>query len=211
MNRDTKIAIGVAGGIITTAALVYVFRKQINNIFSGHKCSNSFLFIGDSNTAGSNSYADKFISRCKNPKNKKIAKSGATTDWMLPKLFTELNENQYDVVTILAGSNDIFARLSVDKAKKNMDKMLSAAKKSGAKIVVITPPYKGHYPRTTQTHLRLIQEWNNYLKNHKTPFKFIDFSQIVRDKSLFLSDNQHVNSQGHQILTQAYLKALKIS
>ena len=53
---------------------------------------------------------------CKNPKNKKIAQSGAKTSWMLPKLRSELDINKYDVITILAGSNDIFATLSINDA-----------------------------------------------------------------------------------------------
>ena len=207
MKKNTiNILIGLGFSVTVILVTAYFISK-----FKKLKCSNSFLFIGDSNTAGSNSYADKFMNYCKNPKNKKIAQSGAKTSWMLPKLRSELDTNKYDVITILAGSNDIFATLSINDAKSNMDKMLILAKSKGAKVIVITPPYKGYFPNTTQQHLDLIREWNDYLKNHKIPTKFIDFSKIVRDKALFKSDNQHVNSQGHQILADAYLKTLKIS
>lgn len=37
MKKDTKIALGVAGGIIATVTLVYVFRKQIKSVFGGYK------------------------------------------------------------------------------------------------------------------------------------------------------------------------------
>jgi lysophospholipase L1-like esterase len=207
MTKDTKyllLGLGAGVAVILTAAFLLQRMKRV-------KCSNSFLFIGDSNTAGSSSYADKFMSYCKNPKNKKIAKSGAKTSWMLPQLSSELKKNKYDVVTILAGSNDIFAKLSISEAKANMDKMLKLAKSTGAKVVVVTPPYKGHFSKTTKKHWDLIKEWNSYLKNHKTPIKFIDFSKIVQDKSLFSSDNQHVNSKGHQVLADAYLKKLNIA
>jgi lysophospholipase L1-like esterase len=169
------------------------------------------LFIGDSNTAGSTSYADKFMGKCKNPKNKKIAKSGAKTSWMLPELEKELQTNKYDVITILAGSNDIFARLSIKEAKENMNKMLEMAQKHGAKTIVITPPFKGHFSKTTDKHWALIGEWNKFLKDHTIPSKFIDFSKIVQDKELFASDNQHVNSKGHQVLADAYAQTLNIT
>ena len=207
MKKDNKyllLGLGVSAAVVLTVAYLL---SRINKV----KCSDSFLFIGDSNTAGSNSYADKFMSLCKNPNNKKIAKVGAKTSWMLPQLLAELKKNDYDIVTILAGSNDIFATLSISEAKSNMDKMLKTAKNSGAKVVVITPPYKGHLKRATQKHFALIKEWNDFLKNHKVPMKFIDFSKIVRDKSLFAIDNQHINSEGHQVLTKAYLKSLNIN
>ena len=207
MKKDTinmLIGLGVSATLIL--ATVYVISR-----FKKVKCSNSFLFVGDSNTAGSNSYADKFMSKCKNPKNKKIAKVGAKTSWMLPELSSELSKNKYDVITILAGSNDIFGGTPISESKSNMDKMLFLAKKNGAKVVVITPPYKGYYSKTTQKHLDLIKEWNDYLRKHPIPFKFIDFSKIVKDKSYFANDNQHVNSSGHQVLANAYTKALNIS
>jgi len=92
-----------------------------------------------------------------------------------------------------------------------MNKMLEMAKKHGAKTIVITPPFKGHYPRTKDKHWKLIGEWNEYLKNHPIPTKFLDFSKIVQDKSLFASDNQHVNSKGHQVLADAYVETLNVA
>jgi lysophospholipase L1-like esterase len=207
MNKKsiyTGIAIAAGAALIIAAAIIVYKRTRFS-------CKNSYLFIGDSNTAGSTSYADKFIKKCKNPKNKKIAKVGAKTSWMLPQLEEELKKNKYDVVTILAGSNDIFATLSIKEAKQNMDRMLRIIKDSGAKAVVITPPFKGYYTRTTDKHWALIKEWNKYLKSHKIPVAFIDFSNIVKDKSLFASDNQHVNSTGHQVLADAFSDKLKIA
>lgn len=197
--------IGIGATVLVGATLAYfLFRKRI-------KCSSKFLFIGDSNTAGSNSYADVFASKCSNPKNKKIAKSGAKTSWMLRELTNELKRNDYDVVTILGGSNDIFGERSISNAKKNMDMMLRSIKKSGAKAIVVTPPYKGFYPATTQKHWNLIKEWNEYLKSHPIPFKYVPFHSIVKDKSLFLSDGQHVNNAGHRKLAENYSKKLNIS
>lgn len=206
MNKKalyTGIAIAAGAALVVTAAIIIYRRARFS-------CKNSYLFIGDSNTAGSSSYADKFMQKCNNPKNKKIAKSGAKTSWMLPELEAELKKNKYDVVTILAGSNDIFARLSIKEAKQNMDRMLRMIKDSGAKAVVITPPWKGHLSRTTDKHWALIREWNAYLKAHKIPVAYIDFSNIVQDKSLFASDNQHVNSAGHQVLADAFADKLKV-
>jgi len=207
MKKDTiytLIGLGIgATFILATAYIVY----RLNKI----KCSDSFLFVGDSNTAGSSSYADKFMSKCKNPKNKKIAEVGAKTSWMLSKLSSELKNNKYDVVTILGGSNDIFGGIPISESKSNMDKMLRLAKSKGAKVIVITPPYKGNLSSTTEKQFALIKQWNEFLKNHKIPTKFIDFSKIVQDKSLFAEDNQHVNSKGHQILADAYSKKLNIS
>lgn len=210
MDKQNKYwLLGLGAGVLILGGLIFAYQKELKRFFFG--CSKTFLFVGDSNTAGSTSYADKVMAMCNNPKNKKIAKSGAKTSWMLPELENELKANKYDVITILAGSNDIFARLSITEAKENMNKMLELAEKNGAKTVVITPPYKGHFPKTTDKHWALIGEWNKFLENHPLPSKFLDFSKIVQDKSLFRSDNQHVNSEGHQVLADAYVKKLEMA
>lgn len=177
----------------------------------GLSCKSKILFLGDSNTAGSWSYADKVISFCGSSNMKKIAKVGAKTSWMLSELQNELNKNDYDAVVILSGSNDIFGSLSIDSAKTNMNNMLELIKSKGAKSIVINPPSKKYYSNTTNQHKQLILDWTFFLKNHKLPYKFIDFESITeKDRSLFAGDMIHINSKGHQLLADQFINDLNL-
>lgn len=215
MNETLKIVACGAVACVAVAAIYYsnksivtdnqpladgLNKKRVN-------CDSSFLFVGDSNTASPYSYADKLKNNCPNITIKKLAKSGEKTDWMLSQLNNELKTgNKYNVITVLGGSNDIFARLSIDKAKENLQKMYDLAKLTGAKVVAITPPNKSFYEPTTEKHRKLIRELTEWIRNNKSVDVFIDLGALSNDKKYFASDNQHLNSLGNDMLKNEYLK-----
>lgn len=207
MNKKSKyLFIGIATLMVLTVVTAFLINKarKIN-------CDSRMLFVGDSHTAGSWSYADKIIANCKSKTSKKIAKEGAPTTWILEQLKNELQENKYDLVVILGGSNDIFGSLSIDKAKSNMNQMLNLIEDSGAKSVVINPPSKKFYSGTTDNHKELINQWTEFLKNHKRPFSFIDFESLTQDIEVFAGDMIHVNSYGHKRLADTFTNKMKLS
>lgn len=169
------------------------------------------LFIGDSNTAGSWSYADKIMKHCSAIGSKKIAKSSMKTTWMLDQLRSELGKNQYDLVAILGGSNDIFGTGSISKAKESMNEMLRIIEETGAQSVVINPPSKKFHSSTTDKQWKLIRDWTQFLRTHKSPYTFIDFESLTQDRSVFAGDNIHINSSGHQLLADEFISKLRLS
>lgn len=191
---------------IAVTAITYFTIKKLNK---KDLSKASFLFIGDSTTANTNGYVEKIQAKFPSSKIKKIAKVGEKTDWMLNELKKELaTGNKYDVVTFLAGSNDIFSTLRIDKAEANLDEMYSLAKKNGAKVIAITPPNKSFYPNTNNKHRQLISDFNKWIKGNEKVDVVIDLNSLVAKKELFASDFQHINNKGHEILADNYLKKI---
>ncbi len=128
---------------------------------------------------------------------------------MLTQLKNEIAKgNEYDVISALGGSNDIFGDLRIDKAESNLDEMYSLAKKMGAKVVAITPPNKSFFPNTTDKHRQLISDFDKWIKANKKVDIFIDLDKLSNNKNLFASDYQHINNKGHEILANEYLKKI---
>jgi len=202
-----KVIIASTVSVVIGAVLLAVIVLKNRKI----SCSSSMLFIGDSHTAGSWSYADKVMQLCDNSKSKKIAKVGANTTWISQELDKELQKNKYDLVVILGGANDIFGSLSIDKAKENMNKMLAQINKAGSKSVVINPPSKKFYSGTTDKHRELIKGWSSFLKDHKQPIKFINFEALTQDSNYFAGDNIHVNTSGHKKLSDHFIQKFKLA
>ena len=199
--------IGLGLGAIALAGLVYAYRKEIKKMFK-FGCDDSFLFIGDSTSAGSFSYADLFKKECPDARITKIAKSGAKTSWMLDELKKELEQKKYDVITILGGSNDIFGNLSITEAKKNMNEMFELAKKNGARVISISPPSKLYSTTATDKHRKLITEWEEFLKTHPIPGKYIDLAKLVQEEKYFASDKQHITPEAHTVLADEFMNQI---
>ncbi len=196
----------VAGGAITAFAINKLYVSNLR-VSSGAKT----LFIGDSYTAGSNSYADQLKKLMPSIQIKKIAKVGEKTDWMLANSSNEISNGKYDVVFILGGINDVYALGSVDSTKNNLQAMYDLVKKSGAKVIGITIAPTDYYPPYTPVKGQLTNELNDWIKNNKTLNASIDFNKMLKsggkqDVSLFVSDKLHASTQGHQMLANGIQK-----
>lgn len=205
MNTFTKIFAALALGGIALGAGVIIYRRVNNKSF----CDKKILFIGDSTTAGDSSYADRLRQDCPGIRIKKLAKVGEKTDWMLDQWTEEKENHKYDIVSVLAGSNDIFARLSIEKAKQNLQRIYDEAKATGAKVVAITPPNKSFYTPTTDKHKRLIAELTEWIGKNKSVDVFIDLGALSNDRNLFASDMQHLNSTGQKMLKDEFYKRVR--
>ena len=206
MNKKILIGSVIGVSVLAVASITYFILKKYNK---KDLTKGSFLFLGDSTTANSNGYVEKFQKSFPDAKIKKIAESGQKTDWMLTQFKNEIAKgNKYDVVISLGGSNDIFGTLRIDKAEANLDEIYSLAKKMGAKVVAITPPNKSFFPSTTDKHRQLISDFGKWIKSNKKVDIFIDLDKLSNDKNLFASDYQHINNQGHEILKNDFVKKL---
>ena len=173
----------------------------------------SILFIGDSNTVASYSYADKLKNMFPGLSIKKIAQVGEKTDWMYKQLIDELNKSSYDLVAILGGSNDIYALNSIDSAKENLNNMYRFAKSKGSQVLAITPPNKDFYVNKTDQKQVLLDSLNDWIKNNPNKDYFVDFHKITDDKSFFSSADGylHANSNAHDILANQTKQVLNLA
>ncbi len=170
----------------------------------------SMLFIGDSNTAAHFSYADQLRQMLPGVTIKKIAKDGEKTDWMLSELRKELAVNKYDAVSILGGSNDVYALNKIDSAMLNLSSMYALAKQSGAQVIAISPPNKNFYVNRTEQKQRLLQDLVSWIKENPVKDYFINFHELTNNKSYFSSTDGYLHAQApvHRILAQEVIKKI---
>ena len=209
--RNTLIAVFVPSAI-AGAYFGYLAYKKYKDNKKAVGCNASFLFIGDSTMAYSNSFGKKLLKHCPDAKIEIRAKSGQKTDWMVPQLEEALaSGKKYDVITILGGSNDIFARLKTDKTKLNLQNMYNMAQQHGAQVVAVTPPNKKFYPRTRDQHRELIRNLWSWIKGNPSVDHFIDLENLVAKENLFASDKQHINDKGHEIVKDEFIKQVVVA
>lgn len=199
----------VAGGIWGG----YTLYTRSKNSAATSKKITSILFIGDSNTAASFSYADQLQKQFPNLKIKKIATSGEKTDWMLEQLKKELALNKYDLVAILGGSNDIYALDSITAAQANLTAMYKLVHQYGAKVLAVTPPNHNWYINATahkQTILQQLVAW--IMSNPNADYK-INLWDITNDKRFFTEADGYLHAQApaHKILADKTTQLLKLT
>lgn len=217
MDNKKAISLAVLGTGIAifagTTAYIFstTFRKAINSLIPKKKvkCGASFLFIGDSNTKADFSYADQLLNFCSNAKIKKIAENGKNTQWMYEQLMAEFkNGKKYDVVAILAGSNDISGGMPLERTKENLNAMYEIARWMGAIVVAIAPPNKDFYEPYTQSQRYKLLELVEWLSKNPNTDYFINWHKITSRKDYFLSDNLHPNKIAHHILLNELIKKI---
>lgn len=154
------------------------------------------LFMGDSQTAMSSiSYAYKLI-RDGVVDGNVVAKGGANTSKILSMMRNAIDDS-YDVVCILAGSNDAW-RKTAEVSAKNLTAMYNLAHQHGALVIAITNPTKRHtkdpskYPGADK-----IAEW---IRSQNISDFVVDAHLLTQDRSNFLGDRIHFNQNGQRII-----------
>jgi hypothetical protein len=211
-KKDWQIVIVVSAICLAVIVLAFIIRSKVRRKLN---CQSDYFFIGDSTTAHSKSYADQLKLLC-GANVVKIAQSGAKTDWMLNQMQNHFSTpKKYDVISILAGSNDIFATLSIENAKANMNNMLALALQNSDNVVLIAPPSKEFYPNATEKHKQLIAAWEKFLESKKGSragkrVYYIPLPRVVDKIEYFANDRQHMNTEGHSVLLGKYIDTLNI-
>lgn len=203
-----NLLIGLAIGFTLVGLGFFAFRKKKSSTKV-----NSILFMGDSNTFANFSYVDQLKKIFPNLIIKKIAKNGATTQWMSEQLRDELKKYKYDVVAILGGSNDIYGSGKIDGAKKNLDEMYNFAHTVGSKVIAITPPNKDFYENRTDEKQTLLSDLVDWIMSNKKADYKIDFHKITNDKSFFSKADGylHPQSNAHKLLADETKEQLNLA
>lgn len=211
MNRNIKIVLGgLIGGAVIGFGLIYLSKKYGKG--SSNSKIKSILFIGDSNTVANYSYADQLKKDFPNLTIKKIAKVGEKTDWMKSELEKELKNNKYDAISLLGGSNDIYAGRKLDSTKTDLDYMYNLIHSKGSRVLAVTPPNKDYYVNKTEAKQKQLFDLVNWMKSNKNIDYLFDFHKITSDKKYFSSGDGylHANSLAHSILADKVSEILKL-
>lgn len=173
----------------------------------------SILFVGDSNTAANFSYADQLKKQYPGLKIKKIAQNGANTAWMKQQLTAELNNNRYDAVCILGGSNDVYGGVKLATTQANLTYMYNLAHTKNAKVIAISPPNKNFYTNKTVDKQKTLLELEYWLAHNPKTDYFIDFYTLTNNKALFTATDNflHPQTPAHKILAQKTSNILNLA
>lgn len=153
------------------------------------------LFIGDSQTAGASSFANKLI-RDKKVNGKILAKNGANTKYLLKVLQDNITPD-IDVVVIFAGGNDSVSS-KPDRAIANLKKMYEIAKSNGSLVIALSNPTKSYtknpdkYPSADSIA--------NWIENQTISDYTIPINSLTSNKSNFSPDKIHLNQLGQNIV-----------
>lgn len=220
MNKKSIIILVV---IILLIVIIYKIYKKLNPgksllLNKVDKNSAKILFIGDSLTLGyglnNYSFVDMLQEDYPDITTKKIASTGKQTSWMLPQLQNELQNNNYDVVVIWGGINDIYATNKIDSAKNNLQQMYDLSKNSGAKVVAINIIPSNQYSKSNSNTNKLTDELNTFIQSNYTIDGLVDAYSLVGDnkgnvkQDLIQSDNLHLNEQGQSIIEKDLAKKI---
>lgn len=206
MKTKKIIIIGVIVIVILAVVIFLLLRSKKSGPVK------SILFVGDSNTAANFSYADQLRKTFPGLRINKIAQNGAKTDWMFQQLNNELQNNKYDVVSILGGSNDIYGVGKTDGTKRSLDAMYNLAHTRGSKVLAVTPPNKDFYVNKTEQKQALLNDLINWMKNNNNIDFFIDFHSITNNKSFFNSSDGflHPQANAHSVLASQTAQKLNL-
>lgn len=108
----------------------------------------SAVFVGDSHTNASPSWAEAIRAKFGLGSIAKVASNGKTTSWMLTNLQTYLSKNKApDYIFIWGGTNDAYGSTKIDDITKNIQAMVTLGKSKGCKVIVVQgyAPYSVSY------------------------------------------------------------------
>lgn len=188
-----------------------VSKKQVVKLPSKGK---SAVFVGDSHTIASPSWAEAIKAKYGLGSIAKVASNGKTTSWMLTNLQTYLSKNKApDYIFIWGGTNDAYGSTKIDDITKNIQSMVTLGKSKGSKVIVVqgyapynvsynydlTKMYKG----ATQTSLlngrnRVIElQKNNQAKIKNADVIVAPYANFKRSDS---TDGIHLKMPNYKIL-----------
>lgn len=158
--------------------------------------NNNVLFIGDSITADP-SFSYPALLRKLRPDLviDVLAKSGATTRWMLQNYSSKMNK-QYGKVFIYGGVNDAYNQsIPVAATVRNVQDMVDAFVKTGAEVYVIL----GYEPRGFMDYNPKYEDLQKQLSSRITKAVIIPKINL----GVQLTDGIHPNASGQKILAAA--------
>ena len=161
------------------------------------------LFVGDSQTANSWSYANQLIkSGLLDPKSVNKAIGGKGTGEFMKQLDGAINslgtDEKFDIINIMGGGNNSGYQGGGEEAKKNLQLLYNKAKKYGATVVAISNPNKDW----TNKDITVKKRNNSISKfvNNNPPNTDIVINASKFKVNAYEKDRIHLNSRANSIL-----------
>jgi acyl-CoA thioesterase-1 len=120
--------------------------------------------------------------------------SGETTAGGRSRLPRALEQHKPELVVLELGANDGLRGLPLKDARTNLESMVSAARKSGARVLlvgILIPPNYG--PRYAQGFAQMYQDLSTQLKLPFVPFLL---DGVALDPQLMQEDGYHPKAEG---------------
>lgn len=195
-----------------TLILFVVFLQ----ILTANSSTKTILFLGDSLTEGLGvSKNEAYPSLVKNLVKKELNKdikvinggvSGSTTNDALSRLKWYLKRKP-DIVFVALGANDGLRGLNLTQSQKNLEEIITHAKKADAKVLLagmlIPPNYGPAYSKEFEEMFIKIKE--------KYKLRFMPFllKDVAGVQNLNQADGIHPNAKGHKIMAKEVFSFLK--
>ena len=203
-EKFAAIALALTAGVFllgtTIGFLIPQLRRKVEK-----KSLKKLLFIGDSQTKPSWSYANKLSAKLGSMFSK-IAENGKQTEWMKNQILNT-DISPYDAIFVFGGGNDISAN-RVGKAQQNLNAIYSYVKNNDKILVAVSPPSKALSTIHNEIQKKQNLELRDFVLNHPLPDLKIDATEIT-NKSFFSSDNIHLNPAGQNHLSNIIYSRLK--
>jgi len=231
----TTIAFGGVLIILLLILFLYYTPNHLGRIDTTYQTENiemkRVLTFGDSLTAGYtvmysgstfHPYADLMNAACSLLQADSIGMSGWTTSQLVESmnelritdafhnegqgLSIALSQKQYDLVCIMAGTNDLGHGLKTELIKENLQRLHDTVLSAGVKSLAIGIP-ESHYVRAVKSADERRTEVNNFLRElseKKSDMFYVD-CPVNYTKALFSTDGLHFSEEGYKTLSQGIL------
>ncbi len=177
---------------------------------SAHSASKTLLVLGDSlsaeyGLARGTGWVPLLEKRLQDGKlNVKVVNasiSGDTTSGGRARLQPLLDKHKPDVMVLELGANDALRGLPIASTEDNLQAMISAAQKIGAKVVLvgmqIPPNYGSEYAS------RFSGVFPKLAKEHKLPLVPFFLAPLMERPDLFQADRLHPTAEAQPLLLEA--------
>lgn len=209
-NKNIILASSVAIAVISIGGIIYAVTRKTSTRYTVAK-NKKYLFIGDSSTVGNPSYPEIVKKALPEFSYDKVAKVGADTKWMLSQL-KEQDLSKYGTVVILGGYNDIYIYPKMSGTISNISQMIDLIHSAGLRVIVITPSPSGYHPNYNSAIQEKHDELNSFIMNSNADVKINNYKLVLAGdgkpdtKYVSLSDRQHYNLIGYQMLAKEFKK-----
>ena len=178
------------------------------------------LCLGDSLTNGARNeyYRDytqelNYLIKYKNKKDNiciNESVNGETSSEILKRSIKILNNNNFDYVLLLAGTNDTKIPIPFNIYEKNILQIIDNCKWAGSKIILSTLPpiYTGLPCYSKVEGNKIIKKYNEIIIKI-TKKKKLRFADLRNFKEKYYSDGVHLNYKGYLEMAYKWLGALE--
>jgi acyl-CoA thioesterase-1 len=132
--------------------------------------------------------------------------SGETTSGGAARIEDALKQNRPALVILELGGNDGLRGLSVDATRANLEKMIKAAQKAGARVVLAGMQLPPNYGRAYTDKFRAL--YGELAKQHKVALVPFFLEGVAERRELFQADGIHPTAEAQDRLLANVWKAL---